>query len=288
MNAGQLLRLARVPTLAATAVPIIVGGAIAVRVGGFSLLSWMDILAVAFLMQVATNTLNEYGDYVRAVDTAPSPGIAGVIVSGETKPRDVLAVAVACYAAAFLLGTLLVLERGLVLLVLGLAAIAAGVAYSEGPRPVSFTPFGEVLVGALMGPVEVVATTLAASGRVSWPAALFSIPVGLMVTSILLANNLRDVEKDRAAGRRTLAVLIGRARGTGLLLALFLAALLWSVPASLITGSTWVLLVWLALPGAVRTYRTLASGEAWARSVPLAARMHVLVGLLLALSVLLM
>lgn len=288
MNPGQILRLARFPTLAATAVPVLVGGAVALRGGGFSLVSWIDILAVASLMQVATNTLNEYGDYVRSVDKVASPGIAGVIVSGETKPRDVLATAVACYAAAFILGMLLVLERGVGLLVLGLVAIGGGVVYSEGPRPVSFTPFGEILVGVLMGPVEVASTTLASSGRVSWVGVLFSIPVAIMVTSILLANNLRDIEKDRDAGRRTLAGLIGRARGTSLLLVLFLAALLWSFPAYLLSGYLSVFLVWLALPVAVSTYRRLASGDSWPRSVPLTARMHVVVGLLLAVSVLLL
>lgn len=288
MNAGQIVRLARVPTLAATVVPVFVGGAVALHGGGFDLLSWVDILAVASLMQVATNTLNEYGDYVRSVDTAPTPGIAGVIVSGETKPRDVLAIAVGCYAVAFVLGMLLVLERGVGLLVLGLVAIGGGVAYSEGPRPVSFTPFGEVLVGVLMGPVEVASTTLAASGWVSWEGLLFSIPVALMVTSILLANNLRDIEKDRDAGRKTLAGLIGRTKGTALLLGLFLAAILWSFPAYFLSGSISVFLVWLALPVAVSTYRRLASGASWPVSVPLTARMHVVVGLLLAVSVLLL
>lgn len=238
-------------------------------------------------MQVATNAFNEYGDYVHAVDTAPSPGIAGVIVSGELKAGEVLGVALACYAASFFLGLLLVLERGVLLLVLGVAAILAGVAYSEGPVPVSSTPFGEVLVGMVMGPVEVVSTDLAASGGVSRLAALFSIPVALMVTSILLTNNLRDVEKDEEHGRKTLAVLMGRDRGTLLLLGLMVAAFAWSVPAFLISGSPYVFLVLLGLPLAVTTYGRLKSGNAWPVSVPLVARLHVVVGLLVALSVLL-
>jgi 1,4-dihydroxy-2-naphthoate polyprenyltransferase len=266
---------------------VLVGGALALQGGGFSALSWLDILVVASLMQVATNALNEYGDYVHAVDTAPSPGIAGVIVSGELKPREVLSVAVGCYALAFFLGLLLVLERGPALLVLGLAAILAGVAYSEGPLPISSTPFGEVLVGAIMGPIEVVSTDLAASGAVSGLAVLFSVPVALMVTSILLTNNLRDVDKDREHGRKTLAVLIGRERGTALLLGLILAALAWSVPAFLLYGSPSVFLVWLALPLVLRGYSKLRAGRSWPVSVPLVARLHVVVGLLLTVSVLL-
>ncbi len=89
MRLGQLVRLIRVPTLAATAVPMLVGGALAVRSGGFDPLSWLDILVVALLMQVATNAFNEYGDYKHAVDTVPSVGFAGIIVSGEVNAREV-------------------------------------------------------------------------------------------------------------------------------------------------------------------------------------------------------
>jgi len=239
-------------------------------------------------MQVATNALNEYGDFVHAVDTAPSPGIAGIIVSGEVEPREVLAVAVACYAAAFVLGVLLVLERGVLLLVLGLAAILVGVVYSEGPHPASSTPFGEVLVGVVMGPIEVVSTNLAASGSISGLAAAYSIPVALMVTSILLANNLRDVEKDKDHGRHTIAVLIGRERGTDLLLGLMVAAFAWSVPALLVYGSPSVFLIWLAVPLAYSDYTKIRKGKVWATSVALVARLHIVVGVLLALSVFLL
>src|SRR5271169_100861 len=186
MKVGQFLRLIRIPTLAATAVPMMVGGALALDAGRFSALSWVDILAVGLLMQVATNSLNEYGDYRHAVDTVPSAGFAGIIVSGEVRASEVLYTAAACYALAFFLGLALVYERGVGLLVLGALAILAGVLYSEGPLPISSTPFGEVLVGAVMGPIEVVSADLAASGSSSALAFVYSIPVGLMVTSILL------------------------------------------------------------------------------------------------------
>jgi 1,4-dihydroxy-2-naphthoate polyprenyltransferase len=285
---GQFVRLIRVPTLAATAVPMMVGGALALQAGRFSVLSWLDILSVAVLMQMATNALNEYGDYRHAVDTVPSVGFAGIIVGGEVGADEVLYTAVACYALAFVLGMLLVLERGLGLLFLGVLAIVAGVAYSEGPRPISSTPFGEVLVGTVMGPVEVVSACLASSGRVTALALAYSIPVGLMVTSILLANNLRDIDKDREHGRRTIAVLVGRARGTLLLLGLVAATFVWSLVAlAALSAPVAVLLLWLALPAAAKGCRDLLRGRAWDRSVPIIARIHVLVGLLLAASLLL-
>ena len=276
------------PTLAATAVPMMVGGALALNSGRFSLLSWLDILLVALLMQVATNALNEYGDYRHAVDTVPSAGFAGIIVSGEVRASEVLYTAAACYALAFCLGIALVFERGVGLLVLGILAILAGVLYSEGPLPISSTPFGEVLVGVVMGPIEVVSANLAASGSTSALALAYSVPVGLMVTSILLANNLRDVDKDREHGRKTIAVLVGRRRGSFLLLCLIASAFLWSVPAFFIfSAPISVFLLWLAFPLAVKGCSELMKGKAWETSVTVIARIHVLVGLLLTVSLIL-
>jgi len=288
LRLGQFVRLVRIPTLAATAVPIMVGGALALNGGGFSPLSWLDILLVGLLMQIATNSLNEYGDYRHAVDTIPSAGFAGIIVSGEVRASEVLYTAAACYALAFCLGIALVFERGVGLLVLGVLAILAGVLYSEGPLPISSTPFGEVLVGVVMGPIEVLSADLAASGSTSPLALAYSVPVGLMVTAILLANNLRDVDKDREHGRRTVAVMVGRRRGSLLLLFLIGAAFLWSVPAFLVFASpVSVFLVWLAFPVAARGCVELMGGKAWEKSVTVVARIHALVGLLLALSLLL-
>jgi 1,4-dihydroxy-2-naphthoate polyprenyltransferase len=264
---------------------MLVGGALAYNAGRFDALSWVDILVVAALMQIATNALNEYGDYRHAVDTAPSAGFAGLIVKGEVPAREVLYTAVLCYSSAFVLGILLVLERGLGLLILGVVAILAGVVYSEGPLPISSTPFGELLVGGVMGPVEVVSANVAASGSVSPLALVYSFPVALMVASILLTNNLRDIDKDREHGRKTLAVLMGRARGTALLMAILAAAFVWPVVAfAAYSAPAAVFLVLLALPVAVKGLSRIASGKVWDASVTIVARLHVLVGVLLALS----
>lgn len=265
-----------------------VGGALALEGGSFSATGWADILLVGLLMQIATNSLNEYGDYRHAVDTVPSAGFAGIIVSGEVRASEVLYTAAACYALAFILGLALVFERGVGLLVLGALAILAGVLYSEGPLPISATPFGELLVGAIMGPIEVVSADIAASGSTSALALVYSIPVGLMVTSILLANNLRDVDKDRDHGRRTIAVLVGRRRGSIILVCLVASVFLWSVPAYLaFSAPTAVFLLWLAIPVAAKGCADLMTGVVWEKSVTVIARIHVLVGLLLAVSLLL-
>jgi 1,4-dihydroxy-2-naphthoate polyprenyltransferase len=287
MKIGQLIRLARVPTLAATAVPVMVGGALGFAEGSFSLLAWLDIFLVALLLQMGTNTLNEYGDYRGAVDTAPSPGIAGVIVSGEVSAREVFRVAVALYALALGLGLVLVIFRGALMLILGVVAALAGILYSTGPRPVSSTPFGETLVAVVMGPVEVVSASLAASGRISDLAFAFSFPVSLMVAAILLTNNLRDFEKDSAHGRRTLPIVIGRKNGFLVLSLLVALTFLWSLPAFLFYPvSASVFLLWLALPLAIWSLRHV-SDQGWRRSVPVISRLDILVGILLTLAILL-
>jgi 1,4-dihydroxy-2-naphthoate polyprenyltransferase len=266
---------------------MMVGGALALNSERFSLLSWLDIVIVALLMQIATNAFNEYGDYRHAVDTVPSAGFAGIIVSGEVRASEVLYTAAGCYAVALCLGILLVFERGVAMLVLGALAFAAGVLYSGGPLPVSSTPFGEMLVGIIMGPIEIVSANLAASGSISALALPFSVPVGLMVTSILLANNLRDVDKDREHGRRTIAVLVGRERGSIVLFCLIASAFLWSIPAFFIfSAPISVFLLWLAFPMALRSISKLRKGKAWETSVTLVARIHVVLGLLLTVSLL--
>lgn len=286
MNLRQLYALARVPTLTATAVPIVVGGTVAWVSGRFSSLAWADIFIVALLMQVATNAFNEYGDFRRSVDTEPGPGFAGVIVKGEVGPTVVLRLAVACYVAAFLLGLPLVVIRGPLMLALGSAAMLVGVLYSWGPLPISSTPMGEAAVGVTMGMAEVVAADLAASGTIAGSAIVYAIPVSLTVMAILVANNIRDVAKDRDHGRRTLVVAVGKGRGVYLLFGIVGVAFAWSFPAFAVVGSASVFAIWLAFPVAVRSLARLRRSDDWRDAVAVVARLHLLMGVLIALSVL--
>lgn len=288
MNVKQLIGLARIPTLAATAVPLLVGAALSIADGRFDPLPWFDILVVALLMQVGTNAMNEYGDYRHGVDRVPSVGFAGIIVTGEVSAREVFAAAASFYGISLLLGTTLVLARGILMLLLGVGAIAAGILYSEGPLPVSSTPLGEPLVAIVMGPVEVISANLAASGEISAKALLYSIPVGLTVASILLANNLRDIEKDRQNGRRTLPVIMGAKHASATLLLVLVLAFVWSFPAFLFfSAPASVFLVWLAFPVALRSQSYAVGERGRNRSVSAMARLHLLIGALLVVSLLL-
>lgn len=293
LGARAFWRLARPFSLPATLVPVLAGAAAGSEGGrAVALPLCGGMLAVALLLQIGTNAANEYEDYRRGLDDPSSVGIAGVLVRGELRPEVVRAVAWACYGAALVGGVLLAWARGWLLLPWGGAALALGYLYSGGPRPLSATPFGEALVFLAMGPAEVLASEYVAVGRVSPLAIAASVPVGCTVAAILLANNLRDVERDAARGRRTLAVLLGEAHARDLLRALVGAAFLWCVLGALLRILPWaVLATLLALPAALRavggTSPPLAPAGARANAVPAFGRLHLWLGLLLVAALLL-
>lgn len=279
MQARDLWRLARPETLPASLVPVAVGTAAAGLTGPLSPLWTADVLLVALLLQIGTNMANELFDYRRGLDRPGAVGIAGVLVSGRMRPRTLGFLTAGVYALAVLLGAALAAARGPVLLLLGLLAAALSLAYSAGPRPVAATPFGEALVFLLMGPLEVGVAEVAAGGRLTAAALWASLPVGLTVAAILLANNTRDLEKDREHGRRTLAILLGRERAARLLEGLLLGAPLLALPMAaggLLPASS--LLALLALPLALRLRKRLFLGN----PVPPAGAFHLVSGLLLA------
>ncbi len=276
--------LARPPTLPASVAPVAVGVAAGALAGSVSWVLSGVMLAVALLLQIGTNMANEYADFRRGVDQADSVGIAGFLVTGHMTAPQIRRWAAGTFLAAFLLGMVLVAARGFWLLGLGALGAAAAGLYNAGPRPLSATPFGEAVVFLIMGPIEVVASELAAVGRFTPAGVLASLAVGSTVASILMANNLRDRLPDRDRGRRTVAVLLGpqAARwGLDALVAVGLVLPLIFGAASLlpITAGVPVLL----LPWAWARLRTVARPDGLAQSVLVAGRIHLWSGLLLAL-----
>lgn len=287
MTIKQFLRVSRPPTLMATIVPLLIGGSMAFITHHFVWWAWLDILIIAFSMQIGANMLNEYFDYRRGLDDHESLGIGGIIVTGEVSAATVWRFALVTYGLALILGLILVIYRGPLLLVMGLLGIIAGFLYTGGPYPLSSTPFGEMLVAVIMGPLEVLATQFAAAGVITPVAELLSWPVGISVATILLANNLRDMDKDRKHGRRTLAIVFGRPAGLAILAAMIGTVLVWiSVMAAAGLLPLKVLIVWLSLPVIITSLKSLGSRDSWAKAVPIAGRIHVIIGVLLAIGIL--
>ena len=206
----------RVRTLPAAVVPVVVGTAVALRAGPID--PWLAalVLVAALLIQIGTNLINDWGDFQRGSDGPARLGPLRAAQSGVFSPRAVAAAGCGAFALAALLGLPLVARGGWRILAIGLASIVAGAAYTAGPFPLAYHGLGEAFVLLFFGPVAVCGTELLLTGATSRLGFAASLPVGLLATCILLVNNIRDLDGDRKAGKRTLAVRLGRAASRGL------------------------------------------------------------------------
>jgi 1,4-dihydroxy-2-naphthoate octaprenyltransferase len=217
------LAAARPKTLPAAVAPVLVGTALAVREGAFDPLVLACALVGSVFIQIGTNLSNDYSDARRGADTEDRLGPVRVTAGGLLPPRRVLLGTWLAFGIAVAAGSYLIWVTGWELLVAGVLSILAGVLYTGGPRPYGYEGLGEVFVFLFFGVVAVVGSYFAQTERVAWEAVALSVPVGLLATAILVVNNVRDLETDRRAGKRTLAVRLGRRR-TRRLFALMLAA----------------------------------------------------------------
>jgi 1,4-dihydroxy-2-naphthoate octaprenyltransferase len=245
---------ARPRTLPAAVAPVLVGTALAATEGTFRWLTFVAAMLGAVFIQVGTNLSNDYSDARRGADTEDRLGPVRVTAGGLVPPRQVLVATYVAFALAVLAGVYLIATAGWELLLVGAASILAGVLYTGGPRPYGYEGLGEVFVFLFVGVVAVTGSYFAQTERLTWEAFVLAVPVGLLAAAILVVNNVRDLETDRRAGKRTLAVRLGRARARTLYLAMvygaFVCALLpWLLGSDEL--SAWLALVVLALPLAV-------------------------------------
>jgi 1,4-dihydroxy-2-naphthoate polyprenyltransferase len=247
---------ARPRTLPAAIAPVLVGTALAMtvvdlRVGGF-----VAALLGAILIQVGTNLSNDYSDARRGADTEDRLGPVRVTAGGLVPPKRVLVATYVTFALAVLCGVYLVYLAGPILLAIGAASILAGVLYTGGPRPYGYEGLGEVFVFLFFGLVAVAGSYYVQTEEVSWEAFALAVPVGLLAAAILVVNNVRDLETDRRAGKRTLAVRLGRPR-TRTVFGLMVYGAFLTAPIPWIAGSLspWLLLPLVLLPPAVELVR---------------------------------
>jgi 1,4-dihydroxy-2-naphthoate polyprenyltransferase len=220
---GVWLRGARPRTLVASVCPVLVGTALAAS--GDRLVPWRALaaLVVSVAIQVGVNYANDYSDGVRGTDTPARVGPVRLVAAGLASPAQVRLAAAMAFAVAGLAGLALALAVDPRLLLVGVICVAAAVLYTGGPRPYGYAGFGELAVLVFFGLVATAGTTYVQTERLEWLALAASVPVGLGAVAILLANNLRDLESDRVAGKRTLVVRMGRSRSRSLFLAVVLA-----------------------------------------------------------------
>lgn len=202
----------RPKTLPAAVGPVAVGSAVAFRDGFFAFIPAVCCLFGAVLLQIGVNLANDYFDFKNNIDSEERLGPIRVTQSGLIAPAEVKRGMVFCLFLAILIFLYLARLGGLPIVIIGAFSVLAALAYSGGPYPLASNGLGEVFVFIFFGLVAVGGTYFVQAGQLSLPVVFAAIPPGLLITAIIVVNNLRDIDTDRKAGKKTLAVILGRRR----------------------------------------------------------------------------
>ncbi len=277
---------ARPRTLGAAVVPVLAGAALAFSAGNFDPLATLLIIACAVLIQIATNYFNDAIDHAKGADTAERLGPTRVTNSGLLAPRSVMRGGAVCLALAVALSIPLVLHGGWPILVIGIFSLFFAYAYTGGPLPLAYLGLGEIFVLLFFGVIAVAGTFYLNTLAWSAEALLAGLQIGLHSSVLLAVNNLRDIESDRAANKRTLAARFGltfaRRENAALIMTPFVLGIAW-----LPLGYLWAFLLPLAtLPLAWWLARACLDAEpdpSVNQLLAQAAALHAAFGLLLAI-----
>jgi 1,4-dihydroxy-2-naphthoate octaprenyltransferase len=274
---------ARLPTLPAAIVPVLVGTAAA----GMPYHLDRALLAaiVALALQVGVNFANDYSDGIRGTDKNRT-GPVRLVASGLATPAAVLRAAIIAFAIAAAAGITLSLQVDARLIAVGFAAIAAAWFYTGGPKPYGYNGLGEVFVFIFFGLVGTLGSTYVQHGALTVVSTLASLAVGSLTTALLVVNNLRDIPGDQATGKRTLAVKMGDGATRRLYLALLAAAALATL--AVVALRPWALFAFIAAAAAIRPVQIIRSGATGRALVPVlidTGRLELAFGVLFAASV---
>jgi 1,4-dihydroxy-2-naphthoate octaprenyltransferase len=274
---------ARLPTLPAAIVPVLVGTAAAGAPFHFDRAALAAIVALA--LQVGVNFANDYSDGIRGTDKNRT-GPVRLVASGLASPTAVLRAAIIAFAVAAVAGIWLSLQVAPWLIAVGFAAIAAAWFYTGGPKPYGYNGMGEVFAFIFFGLVGTLGSTFVQHGAFTLVSLLASLAVGSLTTALLVVNNLRDIPGDAATGKRTLAVKMGDVATRRLYLALLAAAALATL--AVVPLHPLVLLAFITVAIAIRPVQTIRSGATGRALVPVlidTGRLELAFGVLFAASV---
>lgn len=207
---------ARPKTLWAAVAPVLLGTALALEAGAFHVPSAFCALLAAVLIQIGTNFSNDYHDFVKGADTEHRKGPTRVTQAGLIQPGAVRRAAVVAFTLAFVAGIYLIYRGGWPILVVGLLSILFGVLYTAGRYSLAYLGLADLFVFVFFGPVAVAGTYYVQALDVTPMHVLIGMGPGFLSTAILLVNNVRDVDEDRAAGKKTLVVRWSREAGVAL------------------------------------------------------------------------
>jgi 1,4-dihydroxy-2-naphthoate polyprenyltransferase len=282
-DARQWLAGTRPRTLPAAVVPVLIGSGVALGYNRFSWWRALLALVVALALQVGVNFANDYSDGVRGSDTK-RVGPVRLVAAGLALPRQVLSAAFTCFLVAGAAGLALAAVTAWWLVAVGFACVAAAWFYTGGPRPYGYHGLGEVFVFAFFGVIAVTGTAYVQMERFSWLGLAASVPAGLLACALLIVNNLRDIQGDTLAGKRTLAVRLGDGRSRMAYVLTVLAP--FGCAALIAIYRPFTLLVAATLPLAmvpVRSVRAGASGPALIKALGQTGRLQLAFGIAFAI-----
>ena len=276
----------RPKTLPAALAPVLVGIALALSDKVFALLPALAAMGGALLLQIGVNLANDYFDFKKGIDSVDRLGPIRVTQTGLISPKQVMVGIVVTFGCSLLVGFYLVMVGGWPILFAGTASILSALAYSGGPCPLASLGLGDLFVFVFFGLVAVCGTYYVQALTLTWLVMGAAVPVGFLITAILVVNNLRDIEGDAKAGKRTLAVRLG-VKGSRMEYVLLLVAaysvpvILWLMGACSITVLLPLLTLPLAIPlgHLVGTRSGLVLNQALASTARLALLYSILFGL---------
>lgn len=277
-------------TLPAAFVPVMVGSALAIYQGIFFPVYSVVALLCSILIQIGTNFTNDLHDHLKGSDTKDRKGPLRVLASGLISVKEMEWGIFLIFFTAFLLGLYLVYSIGLVILVIGVFSIIAGLAYTAGPFPLAYNGLGDLFVFIFFGIVGTVGTYYLHSQEFTWLSLLISLPVGALITNILIVNNFRDIDEDKTAGKNTLAVLLGKEFSKYEYVFFILVSFF--VPFFLhfkYEFNIWIFLPYLTLPLAITLVKMIYAftGTQLNKTLELSAKFSALYGLLLSIGIIL-
>jgi len=277
-------------TLAAAIVPVVVGSAIAINDFKFNALAALIALLCSLLIQIGTNFVNDLFDFLRGSDKADRVGPQRATVSGLLSVNEMKFGIYFSFGLSFLLGLYLIIHSGWFILIIGILSILAGIAYTAGPFPLAYNGLGDIAVFLFFGFVGTVGTYYVQANEFSAMAFWASVPVGALITNILVVNNYRDREEDSSNGKRTLIVIFGEKFGRFqyLFFMLISYSILFIVYFTF-KKEIFVFLPLLSLPLAVKLIRMIYTkrGSELNKTLELTAKLSALYGLLFAAGILL-
>ncbi|MDH5421631.1 MAG: 1,4-dihydroxy-2-naphthoate polyprenyltransferase [Acidimicrobiia bacterium] len=281
------VQAARPATLWAALAPVLVAGGLASGDGVFRWDAFIAAALGAIAIQIATNFANDASDAKRGADTEDRIGPTRMVATGVITERQMWTATALTFGVAALAGIWLITIAGWIIAIIGVASILAGLGYVGGPRPYGYRGLGELFVFVFFGVVATVGSRFVHDQTFPLDAWLLAIPMGFLVTAILVANNIRDLETDRSVGKRTLAVILGRPKTeqlyAGLIYGAFIAITVFGT-LRLTPLATLIAVFWLPWGvGLVRTIYNETSGAALIGALKATARLQLLVAFSLAL-----